>query len=199
MTQGLPYSLLKGRHIIPNSLPSPCHPSCEVYMKVEGLKNHPSGNCFIILQLVGVAGLLELLILTGRFLWLVLLLGRCRRPISRRGCQVAGYQLTPKARELRAFPRPRIPWEAAVRALLKGGRQKTLPLGSCKSLGELQPIVTGSSIKDGNSKRAERQGGRRAHSWSPVPVAGNSRPCQRSWNGGAAPEDCEEAPPGWAQ
>lgn len=84
--------------------------------------------------------------LTGRFLWLVLLLGRLRRPISRRGCQIAGRQLTARARELRAFPRPRIPGEAAVSALLSGGRQKTLPLCSCKSLGELQPIVTGSSI-----------------------------------------------------
>lgn len=77
-------------------------------------------------------------ILTGRFLWLVLLLGRCRCPISRHGCQVAvaGRKLTAWTSELRAFPRPpRIPWEAAVRALQKGGWQRTLPLCSCKSLG----------------------------------------------------------------
>lgn len=73
--------------------------------------------------------------LTGRFLWLVLLLGRLSHPISRRGCQVAGRQLTARAREPRASPRPRIPKEAAVSALLPGGRQKTLPPRSCKSPG----------------------------------------------------------------
>lgn len=101
--------------------------------------------------------------LTGRFLWLVLLLGRLRRPISRRGCQIAGRQLTARARELRAFPRPRIPGEAAVSALLSGGRQKTLPLCSCKSLGELQPIVTGSLIKDARYWRGAARRGAEGH------------------------------------
>lgn len=64
--------------------------------------------------------------------------------------------------------------------------------------GELQPIVTGSSIKDGSERGAERRGaeghghGFLPRTWvSPDPAGG-------AGTGGLASQDCDVAPPGLA-
>lgn len=61
--------------------------------------------------------------------------------------------------------------------------------------GELQPIVTSSSIRTG-AERGRRARGPKARPWFPAQNLGKSTSHGKSQNGGLASEDCDEASPG---